>query len=141
MTEQFYTLIAFKPHKMFNDRGDDYCLPAKLIREDNLTKNKIFERIKFLASDTPYEDFCYGKEEDIEFNEFHIFPDIDNDFEKSCNLLNNALEEAAKIKIQKRLDLERKWEEERNIKNNKAISEEKELARKLLQKYPELKNG
>lgn len=65
-----YTLIAFKPEK---DDGEDVVLPARIIKEQNLSREEIHDRIKFLKKDKPIIEYKWRKEEDIPFEEFFIF--------------------------------------------------------------------
>lgn len=79
-----YTLIAFKPEKHFHDRGDWELLPARMIREDNLSREECIRRIIDLSTETPLIDYRRGLEPDCEYEEFHIIPisiteDIEND--------------------------------------------------------------
>lgn len=68
-----YTLIAFKPEHFFNDRGDDVVLPARLIREDGLTREQVVDRVLELRTEQPPVEYRWGHEPDVPFKEFHAF--------------------------------------------------------------------
>lgn len=68
-----YTLIAFKPEHCFNDRGDDVVLPARLVREDELTREQVVDRVLALRTERPLVEYKWGREPDVPFEEFHVF--------------------------------------------------------------------
>lgn len=68
-----YTLIAFKPEHFFNDRGDDVVLPARLVREDGLTREEVVDRVFALRTERPLIEYRWGHEPDVPFEEFHAF--------------------------------------------------------------------
>lgn len=77
-----YTLIAFKPEHVFWDRDSCECLPARLIREDGLTREQVLAKIDVLRKKQPEIEYGpnyglgYSKENDREFEEFHVFSSI-----------------------------------------------------------------
>ncbi len=127
-----YTLIAFKPEKQFYDRGDWELLPAKIIREDNLSTKECIQKIVELSTETPIVSYSHGEEPDNEFEEFHVIPiEITEDVED--NIWN--IKEDANLKIrqireekQKEAELRRK-----NYLEEKSIKEKEERRIKFLE--------
>ena len=134
-----YTLIAFKPEKKFCDRGADWeTLPAIVIREDNLSREKCIDKIVQLSTETPLIQYRYGQEPDCVFEEFHVIPisiteevrddewNIKDDVDFEIKIINE--------KKQKETELRRKnYEEERSTKEKeerrkKFLELEKEFA-------------
>lgn len=134
-----YTLIAFKPEKKFCDRGADWeTLPAIVIREDNLSREKCIDKIVQLSTETPLIQYRYGQEPDCVFEEFHVIPisiteevrddewNIKDDVDFEIKIINE--------KKQKETELCRKnYEEERLVKEKeerrkKFLELEKEFA-------------
>lgn len=79
------TLIAFKPEKIFDDRGETYCLPSQIYRKDNLTEEQLIELVDKLKI-PEIRLYQYGEEIDYPYDEFHIFPSVGSSFEEELTL-------------------------------------------------------
>ncbi len=127
-----YTLIAFKPEKQFYDRGDWELLPAKIIREDNLSTKECIQKIVELSTETPIVSYSHGEEPDNEFEEFHVIPiEITEDVED--NIWN--IKEDANLKIRQIREEKQKESEVRrkNYLEEKSIKEKEERRIKFLE--------
>lgn len=123
-----YTLIAYKPEKSYWCGGDKEIHSANLIREDNLTRNEVVNKIFELSKDPEYLKDGSWLYSDCPYDDFHIFEYKEN--EEEFDDFYFMKEEARKLafdfnKEGKRKQKER-WDREKEEKNKKE-SEKKKL--------------
>lgn len=85
----YFTLVAYKPEKVFWDRGDMVVLPSIFVREEFDDEKALLNRWKELKQPQKVK-YEWGIEEDKSFEQFHLFF-TDEDY--------ISLEDLAKIKI------------------------------------------
>jgi hypothetical protein len=102
------TLIAFKPEKIFDNRGEICCLPSQIYRRDNLTEEQLVELVDKLKI-PEIRTYQYGEEMDCPYDEFHIFPSVGSSFLEEITLYDlqeivNARKQFEKEQLESNLE-------------------------------------
>lgn len=133
-----YTLIAFKPEKVYNDRGDSECHPAKLSRYDNLTREEAINEIFQLSKDPQYEEGKLWLYCDEPFEEFHIFECKEENEETQEELDDIYWIKDEAYKLAENFNKESKIKQKERWAKEAEIKAAKELEKKRLE-YEKLK--
>lgn len=119
-----YTLIAFKPEKRFYKAGDWELLPARLIREDNLSTLDCIQKIVDLSTETPLVSYAHGEESDCEFEEFHVIPiEITKDLEDFVQTIKDDADYKIRI-IRKEKEKEERLRMQKHVEKGLANAKE-----------------
>lgn len=129
-----YALIAFKPEESYWCGDDKEIHSASLIREDNLNREEVVQRIFELSRKPEYvKDSSYFNS-DCRYEEFHIFQDIVQTIEESDNtyhMIKEGLQLASNFNKEGERKQKEKWAKEREAKNQKELKEKKAEYEKL----------
>lgn len=142
-----HTLIAFKPERVYNDRGDTEYHPAKFSRFDNLTREEVINEIFELSKDPQYEEGKSWLYCDCPFEEFHVFEykeeniDTQEEFDDIYWIKDEAWKLAENFNKESKRKQKERWAKETEIKAAKELEKKRLEYEKLKLEFEEKKTN
>lgn len=132
MVNMKYSLIAFKPEKIYWCGDDKEVHPALLIKENDLSREEIIQKIFELSKKPEFLKNGSILYSDCPYEEFYIFDYLeDENIDVKFDMLTEGLKLASEFNKEEEIKRKERWNKEKEEKDKKELENKKAEYEKL----------